>query len=65
MAFLTAFGLAIIIAFIDLLFLWVIWFCGSSGKEIDEFFLFAGMINTFFFVLTLTFTICKLKLGII
>ena len=62
MEFLAAFGLAIIILALDLLF------CGlviMNNEKYDDAILFIAISNTLFFVLTLTFSICKLKLGIL
>ena len=63
MAFLTGFGLAIIILALDLLFCWLVAF--MSNEKYDDAILFMAISNTLFFVLTLTFSICKLKLGIL
>lgn len=63
MAFLTGFGLAIIILALDLLFCGLVAF--MSNAKHDDATLFMAISNTLFFVLTLTFSICKLKLGIL
>lgn len=63
MKFLAAFGLAIIIGALDLLFCGFIIF--MNDKNYDDAPLIVAMFNTIFFVLTLTLAICKLKLGII
>ena len=63
MAFLTGFGLAIIILALDLLFCGLVIF--MSNENYDDAILFMAISNTLFFVLTLTFSICKLKLGIL
>lgn len=63
MEFLTAFGLAIIIAILDLLFCGFVIF--MNDKNYDDAPLIVAIFNTVWFVLTLTFAICKIKLGIL
>lgn len=63
MNFLAAFGLAIIIAVADLLFCGFVIF--MNDENYDDAPLIVAIFNTIFFVLTLTLTICKLKLGIL
>ena len=63
MNFLAAFGLAIIIGALDLLFCGFVIF--MNDENYDDAPLIVAIFNTVFFVLTLTLTICKLKLGIL
>lgn len=63
MKFLAAFGLAIIIIALDLLFCGFVVF--MNDENYDDAPLIVAIFNTVFFVLTLTLTICKLKLGIL
>lgn len=63
MEFLAAFGLAIIIAIADLLFCGFVIFI--NDENYDDAALIIAVFNTVSFVLTLTFSICKLKLGIL
>ena len=63
MAFLAAFGLAIIIAIADLLFCGFVIFI--NDENYDDAALIIAVFNTVSFVLTLTLAICKLKLGIL
>ena len=63
MKVLAAFGLAIVIAIADLLFCVFVIF--MNDENYDDAPLIVAIFNTMFFVLTLTFAICKLKLGIL
>lgn len=63
MKFLAAFGLAIIISALDLLFCAFVIF--MNDKNYDDAPLIVAIFNTIWFVLTLTLAICKIKLGIL